>query len=180
MRLLSRFTMLLFGALLAGPPAVVAREIAVPSSDLLPAELVGIRALPDAGMALLLLRTADGRSELPMFTGMAEAEAIDRAWRGIRPERPQTHELLGDMLQATGWKVERLVIDELRDGQFLAALELRGEGGKRRLLDTRPSDGLALVLRTGAPVQVARQVIRAAERDENGSKMPRPMIAAVR
>ncbi len=157
---------------------VSARTLAVPTSDLQPAELVAVQGVPEAGIALLLLRSTDGAAELPMFTGNAEAAAIERAWRKLRPERPLTHELLGDLLQATGWRVERLIIDELRAGQFLAALELRNERGDSvRLVDTRPSDGLALALRHGAPLFVARQVFEAAEREAEQPTERAPVLA---
>ena len=163
---------------LLGASAVSARSLAVAPADLLPAELVGVQALPETGMAILLLRTPDGAAELPMFTGIVEAAAIDRALRHEKPSRPLTHELLGDVLLATDRRMQRLVIDELRDGQFLAALELRAkDGGHVRLVDTRPSDGLALALRYGAPVFVARQVFEAAEQEEGGADQPPPTIS---
>lgn len=170
--------LLLFATIvMAAAPSATARDLAVPVGDLLPSELVGIHALPGE-MAVLLLRSSDGRSELPIFTGQVEAAAIERAWRRLRPDRPLTHELLGDLLEATGWKVERLVIDELRDGQFLAALELRNGAGQTRLVDTRPSDGLALALRAGAPVVIARQVYEAARVDTDDTRLPAPLVAA--
>jgi uncharacterized protein len=142
-----------------------ARELAVPPADLLPAELVAVRVVPELGMAVMLLRVG-GNSELPIFTGMVEAEAIERARRKLRAPRPQTHDLLADTLAATGWTLERLVIDELREGQFMAALDLRHRDGSRRLIDSRPSDGIALAMRDGRPILVARQVLEAAAAEE--------------
>jgi len=174
--ILSRVLVLLLGLLAIDAGA---RELAPAAADLVPAELVAIHQVPDAGMALLLLRTADGSAGLPMFTGQVEAAAVERAWRGERPDRPLTHELLGDLLETTGWKIERLVIDELRDGQFLAALELSSTSGQtRRLLDTRPSDGLAMALRVGAPVFIARQVIEDAEREDSEQTLPRSTLTS--
>lgn len=162
--------------LLAGALPATARELAVPPSQLLPAELVAVQVLADSGLAVLLFSVDNGSAELPIFTGSAEAEAIERSWRKVRPERPLTHELLGDVLEATGWRIERLVIDELREGQFLAALDLRHEDAGTRLLDTRPSDGLALALRQGAPVLVARQVVEDAS--DGDRQAPRPVLTA--
>jgi bifunctional DNase/RNase len=159
-----------------------ARELAVPASDLVPAELVGVLGLADSGIAVMVFRVGD--EELPVFVGVAEAEAIERARRGLRPPRPLTHELFGDVLVATGWTIERLVIDALRDGQFMAALELRNaESGLRRRVDSRPSDGMALALRSDAPVYVARQVIEAAAEESEeapGRREPRGMLTAMR
>jgi uncharacterized protein len=155
----------------------VARELAVAPSQLMPAELVAVQVLGGSGMAVVLLSVGGGQGELPMFTGIAEAEALGRAWQQDRPPRPLTHELLGDVLEATGWRVERLVIDELREGQFLAALELRNAAGETRLVDSRPSDGLVLALRQGATVQVARDVVEQAA-DEDPSSAPQRVLTA--
>jgi uncharacterized protein len=170
------FARLLLLFLLLPASAAFARDLAVPASQLLPAELVAVQVLADTGMAVVLLRVVD--DDLPIFTGSAEAEAIERSWRKVRPPRPLTHELLGDLLEATGWRIERLVIDELREGQFLAALDLRHEDGRRTLLDTRPSDGLVLALRQGAPVLVARQVLEDALQDEDEGRPARPVLTA--
>jgi uncharacterized protein len=155
----------------------VARELAVAPSQLMPAELVAVQVLGGSGMAVVLLSVGGGQGELPMFTGIAEAEALGRAWQQDRPPRPLTHELLGDVLEATGWRVERLVIDELREGQFLAALELRNAAGETRLVDSRPSDGLVLALRQGASVQVARDVVEQAA-EEDPSSAPQRVLTA--
>jgi uncharacterized protein len=161
----------------AAVPPAIGRELAVAPSQLLPAELVAVQVLGASGMAVVLLDVGSGQGELPMFTGSAEAEALGRAWQQDRPPRPLTHELLGDVLEATGWRVERLVIDELRDGQFLAALELRNEAGETRLVDSRPSDGLVLALRQGAKVQVAREVLEQAE-EQDPDSTPRRVLTA--
>jgi uncharacterized protein len=158
-------------------PHASARELAVAPSQLMPAELVAVQVLGASGMAVVLLSVGNGQGELPIFTGTAEAEALGRAWQQDRPPRPLTHELLGDVLEATGWRVERLVIDELRDGQFLAALELRNAAGETRLVDSRPSDGLVLALRQGATVQVARDVVEQAA-EEDPSNAPRRVLTA--
>jgi uncharacterized protein len=161
----------------AAAPHAVARELAVPPSQLMPAELLAVQVLGASGMAVVLLNVGNGQGELPIFTGTTEAEALGRAWQQDRPPRPLTHELLGDVLEATGWRVERLVIDELRDGQFLAALELKNAAGETRLVDSRPSDGLVLALRQGATVQVAREVVVQAAEDDP-SNPPRRVLTA--
>jgi uncharacterized protein len=156
----------------------LARELAVAPADLQPAELVAVQQLAGHEVAILVLRVSGSDVDLPIFVGSVEADAIERARRRQRPPRPQTHELLGDLLVLTGWTVERLVIDELRDGQFLAALELRSADGQRRLLDSRPSDGLALVLRSGGRIAVARQVIEAATEEATPRSAPRAVMTA--
>lgn len=172
-----RLALLLAGVLAISP--LQARDLAVPAADLLPAELIGVQGVPALGMAVMLLRV-DGGTELPIFTGLGEAEAIERAWRKQRPPRPLTHDLLADTLAATGWTLERLVIDELREGQFMAALDLRHADGTRRLVDSRPSDGIALAIRDGRPILIARQVLEAAaEEEESKQRTDRVMTAHV-
>lgn len=141
-----------------------ARELAVPRHHLVEAELVAVVPSPDLSVAAALLRVKGSREWVPIFIGLPEAEAIERARSGERPPRPLTHELFGDVLAGAGIKIERLVIDALRDDSYLAVLELRLRDGRSRRIDTRPSDGMALALRQGAPILIAREVVEAAQK----------------
>lgn len=152
------------GLMLAAVPAA-ARDLAVPRADLVKVEVTGVGVDPLTGAPAVLLRDPDSEQVVPIFIGPTEAEAVDRALRGVRPPRPLTHELMGDLLVATGAELVNLIIDELRDGTYLAALELKLRNGQGLvLIDTRPSDGMALALRNGSPILVARKVLR--EQDE--------------
>lgn len=139
-----------------------ARELAVSEADLVTAEILGVQPLPDASMAAVLLQVGD--DTFPVMIGMVEAMAIERARLGVQSPRPLTHELLGDVIASADLRMARLVIDELTDdGRYLAALELQPtEGGALRRVDSRPSDGMALAVRSGAPIVVARQVVEKA------------------
>lgn len=158
----------------------LSRELAVAETDLLSAEIVGLQASPDGEMAAVLLKVED--EVLPIVIGMVEAVAIERARQGLQSPRPLTHDLLGDVIASADLRMQRLVIDELTDeGSFLAALELQPtDGGAVRRVDSRPSDGMALAVRSGARIVVARQVVakaRAAE-DESDPGLPsRPLSA---
>jgi len=154
-----------------------ARELAVAETDLVSAEIMGIQASPDGDMAAVLLKVEGDM--LPIFIGIVEAMAIERARRGVHSPRPLTHDLLGDVIASADLRMRRLVIDELTDdGNFLAALELQPTGGgAMRRVDSRPSDGMALAVRSGARIVVARQVVekaRAAEQDRAPEQPGRP------
>lgn len=149
-------TILLGLALLTGHAE--ARELAAAEDSLKPAEVLGVEPLPMGDMAAIVLKV--GEESLPVFTGIYEGAAIERARRGVAPPRPQTHELFADVLARQGLQLKRVVIDELRDdGNFMAVIELQRRGEPLTRIDARPSDAIALALRLGAPIVVAEQVV---------------------
>lgn len=148
-------------ALLRSPPAM-GRDLAVPIDSLVEAEVVGVGALPGQPLAVVLLRVEGESDPVAIFVGLAEAEAIARAREDIKPPRPLTHELSLGLLDASGARVERLVVDELREGAYLAAIELRLRDRRQPVwVDARPSDGLALAIRHQAKILLSPQVIEA-------------------
>lgn len=148
-------------ALLRSPPAM-GRALAVPVESLLEAEVVGVGALPGQPLAVVLLRVEEEADPVAIFVGLAEADAIVRAREDIRPPRPMTHELSLGLLDASGARIERLVVDEMRDGAYLAAIELRVRDRRQPVwVDARPSDGLALAIRHGATILLSPQVVAA-------------------
>lgn len=141
-----------------------ARDLAATEASLQPAEVLGVEPLPLEGSAAIMLKI--GEDTLPIFTGLYEGAAIERARRGIAPPRPHTHELFADVLVQLGLELRRVVIDELSDdGNFLAVLELQRRGEDLLRVDARPSDAIALALRLDAPIVVATQVVRKAQDD---------------
>lgn len=108
---------------------------------------------------VVLLRDSGGTDQrlLPIWIGHGEAMAILLRLQEVDPPRPMTHDLLQNMLDTLGFLVERVEITRLEEGTFFAAIILRGE--ERRLaIDARPSDSMALAVRTGAPIFVAEDV----------------------
>jgi len=108
---------------------------------------------------VVLLKSAESCEDrmLPIWIGHSEAMAIILKLEGIESPRPLTHDLLRQTLEAFGYILERVEITRVESGTFFAALFLRGE--ERRLaLDARPSDSIALALRTGSPIYVADDV----------------------
>jgi bifunctional DNase/RNase len=108
---------------------------------------------------VVLLRDIDEADEriLPIWIGHAEAMAILLRLQDVEPPRPLTHDLLRSLVESLGYMLERVEITRLEESTFFAALILRGED-KRIALDARPSDSMALAVRTGAPIFVADDV----------------------
>src|SRR5262249_36566792 len=81
---------------------------------------------------------------------------------GVSVPRPLTHDLLTSVIEATGWKVARVVVTELKEETFYARLDLEKDG-ETRAVDARPSDAVNVALRTGAPILVSEQVVASVE-----------------
>jgi uncharacterized protein len=110
----------------------------------------------------IYLREKDGsRRTFPIVIGRSEARAIDRAIRNHAPPRPLTHDLLATVLEASGCTLERVEITALKAGTFFATLNLRRDGETFQV-DARPSDSIALAVRTGSPIFVSDEVLREA------------------
>lgn len=110
----------------------------------------------------IYLREKAGQKRVfPIVIGRFEARAIDRSVRNQNPPRPMTHDLLATVIEATGAVLSRVEITELKEGTFFASLNLQRDGETVRV-DARPSDAIALSVRTGAPIFVAEDVLREA------------------
>lgn len=107
---------------------------------------------------VLMLREDGGRRIVPIWIGHPEAMAIMLAVQGIEPPRPLTHDLLMRVIEAAGFHVERIEITRVEEGTFFASLVLRSDD-RTIAIDARPSDSLALAVRSGCPVLVAEGVM---------------------
>jgi len=122
-------------------------------------ELIGVRVEMRTNQPIVLLReTVDGGRILPIFIGGAEATAISLALEGVQPPRPMTHDLFVDVIESVGGGVERVLVTELRDKTFYAELEIRTESGVKTV-SARPSDSIALAVRTGAAIFATEEVL---------------------
>jgi bifunctional DNase/RNase len=126
-------------------------------------DVIGVRVEMPSNQPIVLLREAAGERYLPIWIGAVEATAIAFAQQGVVPPRPLTHDLLKDVLEATGNVVSEIRITEVRDGVFFALLVL--ESGVE--VSARPSDSIALALRTGSRIVCAEDVL-----DEAGLEVP--------
>ncbi len=118
-------------------------------------DVVGVRVEMPSNQPIVLLREVDGERYLPIWIGAVEATAIAFAQQGVTPARPMTHDLFKDVLEAVGAQLEQVRITEIRDSTYYA--ELVFTGGIR--VSSRPSDSIALALRTGTPIFAAEPLL---------------------
>ena len=109
---------------------------------------------------IVLLKTADGNKFLPIWIGHPEAAAILTRLRGEETPRPMTHDLFVSVLDELGAEVVQVSVTELRDSTYHAEITLQ-RNGETLLIDSRPSDAIALAVRTEAPIFAADEVIAA-------------------
>ena len=118
-------------------------------------DILGLSTSQASGGAFaLILREVNGNRRLPIIIGAAEAQSIALEMEGIKPPRPLTHDLMKNIITAFGAELSDIVIDELRDGTFYAKLNIDNQ-----LIDSRPSDAIALAVRYGVQIYVATNVM---------------------
>jgi bifunctional DNase/RNase len=127
-------------------------------------ELVGIEMERPPNIPCLVLREAQGAGRvLPIFIGGPEATAIAFALEEVETPRPMTHDLVKDLLEELGARIERVTVTELRDATFYAEIVLSSAGSVHSV-SARPSDAVALAVRFGAPVFAEEGVLDEAGR----------------
>jgi uncharacterized protein len=125
-------------------------------------EILGLSASPSAGGAYaLLLKEVYGVRRLPIIIGQFEAQSIALEMEGIKPPRPLTHDLLKNVIENLGGTIAEIIIDELKENTFFAKIRLEVSSMMNEI-DSRPSDAIALAVRTGAPIFVAEDVMKIA------------------
>jgi bifunctional DNase/RNase len=120
--------------------------------------LIGVRVELPANQPIVLLKEREGERYLPIWIGSAEAQAIALALQGVTPPRPMTHDLMRNILEELGVAVERIVITELREGTFYAVIQMSRNGTKFEI-SSRPSDAIALAVRTSVPIFANEDVL---------------------
>jgi hypothetical protein len=108
---------------------------------------------------IVLLKTIDGNKFLPIWIGHPEAAAILMKLQGATTPRPMTHDLIGEMINELDAQCARVSVTELKDNTFFASITLRVNGQEVEI-DSRPSDALAVAVRTSAPIFAAEDVIQ--------------------
>jgi len=106
---------------------------------------------------IIVLKERHGQRGFPIVIGIAEIFAIDRRLKGIRPPRPMTHDLLDSIIENLGAKLEKIVINDLRNHTFYAQIHL-SLNGRAVKVDSRPSDAIALGAASNTPIYVAEHV----------------------
>ena len=125
-------------------------------------EILGLSASPSAGGAYaLLLKEVYGVRRLPIIIGQFEAQSIALEMEGIKPPRPLTHDLLKNIIDNLGATISEIIIDELRENTFYSKIRLE-IATLTNDIDSRPSDAIALAVRTGATLYVSEEVMKIA------------------
>jgi len=144
------------------------------ASEWVEMRLKGLILDPTSDVPVLILREEGGTVFLPIWIGVFEANAIALALEGIQTPRPMTHDLLQAVLGGLGAELVRIEIHALIEGTFHARLRVRrrAAAGADDLveIDSRPSDAVALALRTGAPIWIARSVLDGALSSQKASE----------
>jgi bifunctional DNase/RNase len=123
--------------------------------DRIAVDILGLSTSPASGGAYaLILKEVEGARRLPIIIGASEAQSIALEMEGIKPPRPLTHDLMKNIIGAFGAELSEITIDELRDGTFYAKLSIDGQ-----VIDSRPSDAIALAVRYGVQIFVATAVM---------------------
>ncbi len=120
----------------------------------------GLTLDPVTKTPIVILKDADNKLNLPIWIGLLEATAMATELEGIQMARPMTHDLLKNTLNEIGGSVEYIEITELKENTYYALIYLN-IAGKQITIDSRPSDAIALALRTKSPIYVAKAVLEA-------------------
>ena len=123
-------------------------------------QLSGVQVDLQSKVPVVLLQEREGNRTLPIFIGPAEARAIALVLEGQVPERPLTHDLIRDLLASLSARMERLVITELRGKTYLAEMHLDVKG-EAVVVSCRPSDGIAVAMRTQTPMYIDDELLDA-------------------
>lgn len=124
---------------------------------------------PNSGTPIIILKDLNSDTMLPIWVGAYEANAIALEIEKVAPQRPMTHDLLRNFVIEMGAEIVRVVVTELQDNTFFAVIEVKTEDGGTLIIDSRPSDAIALALRADCPIFVADEVI-AASRTSSGAE----------
>jgi uncharacterized protein len=133
--------------------------------------VAGLGVVPPSSAPLLLLKERDGDRLLPIGIGPLEAQAIALPLQGVRPPRPMTHDVFTEVITSLGGHLRRVELTDLADNTFYARLVLE-QSGQQQAIDIRPSDAVALAVRTETPIYVAEAVL-----DQAGLTPPPPEAA---
>jgi hypothetical protein len=123
-----------------------------------------IRELKD--LQFVELQEVDGSRSFPIAIGLPEAQAIERRIKGLKPPRPQTHDLMASVIEALDGELKQISIHDLNDNTFYARLIIEREGAEQEI-DCRPSDALALGVATNVPILVEEKVLAEAALEES-------------
>ena len=137
-------------------------------------EVIGVRVEMPSNQPIVLLKELEGTRFLPIWVGAVEATAIAFAQQGLEAQRPLTHDLISNMLDHVDITLTSVHITEIKDGVFYADLLLRNSEGALEPLSVRPSDAIAVALRTKSNIMVSSDLL-----DEVGIDIPEQVASDV-
>jgi len=126
-------------------------------------KIAGLTLDPTTNMPIIILKDLNGNNALPIWIGIAEASAIATKLENVDLARPMTHDLMRNILVKLEVTLEKIEVTDLRDNTFYANIYLR-VGNRVVPIDSRPSDAIALALRTDSPIFVNEEVIKKSRR----------------
>lgn len=122
-------------------------------------KVMGIALDTRTGSPIVVLHDLDNRKALPIWIGSAEASAIIRKIENLKVQRPMTHDLIIDVVEKTGYKIEKIEISDVDDDTYFATIYLKNDSDETKEIDARPSDAIAVAIRVNAPIFVAPSVL---------------------
>ena len=134
----------------------------------------GLMVDPITNMPIVILKDKMGERILRIWVGLFEANAIALQIENVSTPRPMTHDLLRNIITDLDGRVDRIVVSDLKDNTFFAIIHLTVRG-ERVAVDARPSDAIALALRTKSPIYVAKAVLEASSMLQQNEDAERPV-----
>ena len=149
-------------------------------------KVMGIALDTRTGSPIVVLHDKDNRKALPIWIGSAEASAIIRKIENLTVARPMTHDLIINLIEKTGYTLDRIEINDVEKETYYATLCLKNDEGKEIEIDSRPSDAIAVAIRIDAPIFVGANVLSSGSvstdsaKDEEESKEFKDFIQSVK
>lgn len=122
-------------------------------------KVMGIALDTRTGSPIVVLHDKENRKALPIWIGSAEASAIIRKIENLTVSRPMTHDLIINVIEKTGYNLEKIEINDVEKDTYYATLFLKNDKDEEIQIDSRPSDAIALAIRVDAPIYVTANVI---------------------
>lgn len=122
-------------------------------------KVMGIALDTRTGSPIVVLHDKENRKALPIWIGSAEASAIIRKIENLTVSRPMTHDLIVNLIEKTGYELEKIEINDVEKETYYATLFLKDNDGNILQIDSRPSDAIAIAIRIDAPIFVTANVV---------------------
>lgn len=146
--------------------------------DSIQMSVAGLTLDPVTKTPIVILKDGDNKLNLPIWIGLLEATAMATELEGIKMARPMTHDLLKNILTEIGAAIDSIKITELKENTYYALIYLN-IAGRELAVDYRPSDAIALALRTKSPIYVAKAVLEASSILQQSEEGKEPDFANV-